>query len=246
MASLVSRALTLYRDQGPLELAKRAVQFAYGSGIRPRLPRRTVDYNGVTVRGARYFDSVVPWETLDRPSYESGIVTALESTANAGDSVVIVGGGWGVSSVAAASLVGYNGSVQTFEAATEAVERVHETLALNGVDDRVSVTNAVVAEEISTRGSTEDVPTIPPEELPECDILVLDCEGAEYSILPDLASAPRVVIVETHGFLGAPSDEVQLLLEDRGYSVVANRVADDGLRELCESNDVHVLTAQRS
>jgi hypothetical protein len=46
---------------------------------------------------------------------------------------------------------------------------------------------------------------ISPAELPECDILELDGEGAESLILRNMTIRPRVIAVETHGVYGAPT-----------------------------------------
>ena len=54
----------------------------------------------------------------------------------------------------------------------------------------------------------------------------MDCEGAEVEILREMTIQPRVILVETHGLFGAPTDLVASLLEKRGYVV-----SDRGLAE---------------
>jgi len=39
---------------------------------------------------------------------------------------------------------------------------------------------------------------IPSNQLPDCDVLEMDCEGADTSILSNLNIRPRVIIVEIH------------------------------------------------
>jgi hypothetical protein len=241
---LITKACEIYREKGMCFLLRRTVHFGYFGLLRPRFPYTAVDYNGVIVRNAKLFDRYVPGQRADRPNYESGVVDALERHVDAGDSVVVIGGGWGVTAVRAARKTGAAGSVVVYEASKEMTARVAETLALNGVEDRVDLTNAVVGHGVDVWGeATDDV--VHPSELPECDVLVLDCEGAEVDVLVDMAIDPRVIAVETHGLYDAPSNEVAALLEERGYTVTNRTVADRGLEETCREADIRVLTAVR-
>jgi hypothetical protein len=69
----------------------------------------------------------------------------------------------------------------------------------------------------------------------------MDCEGAEVEILRELTIEPRVILVETHGVLGAPTDVVASLLEKRGYVVSLRGPADPRYADLCTKDDVQVL-----
>lgn len=243
--SLITRARKIYREDGILPLLRRAVHFGYYGVLRPRFPYTTVKFNGVTVRGAKLFDRHVPSQQADRPTYESGIVNALETHVKAGDSVVMVGGGWGVSAVHASRNAEDTGSVIVFEGSKEMISRVRETLVLNDVEDRVDLRNAVVGHDVDVWGeATGDV--VHPTDLPECDVLVLDCEGTEMEILDELMIHPRVAIVEAHGLYDAPSTEVASILEEQGFTVTNQVIADQGLEEVCKENDIRVLTATRS
>jgi hypothetical protein len=84
-------------------------------------------------------------------------------------------------------------------------------------------------------------PVLPPSQLPSCDVLQLDCEGAEVEILRETMIQPRVILVETHGIFGAPTNLVASLLEKRGYVVTDRGLAEPRLAELCTKNDVRVL-----
>lgn len=227
------------------------VRYHYKTDVRPRLPRRLTEYNGVAVRASRLFDSVVPFQTgyPDRSAYESALVDGLRERVQPGDDVVVVGGGWGVTAVVAAVQAGPDGHVDVYEGSSEYVDRIHETLKLNGVSDRVSVHHAIVAEEIQLRGSSDGASTLQPSELPPCDLLELDCEGAERKILQafeERETRPRTILVETHGNLGAPSDEVTDRLDSLGYQLVGREPAESAMLDLCLENDVYVLTATRA
>ena len=86
-------------------------------------------------------------------------------------------------------------------------------------------------------GDSGNASLLAPSELRDCEVLVLDCEGAERDILNqrDL-NRPRVIIVETHSYLGSPEDVIEDLLRDAGYQVVTREVEH-------EAKGVSILTA---
>ena len=112
---------------------------------------------------------------------------------------------------------------------------------------RLTVKHAVVGEAIAVYGVPHQLSTVvvPPAELPECDMLELDCEGAEIAILRNVAIRPRVIAVETHGVYGAPTRTVKELLEKMDYAVEEWGVAEPRVSEECEANDIRVLVGKR-
>jgi hypothetical protein len=91
-------------------------------------------------------------------------------------------------------------------------------------------------------GNPGDVGAVmPPCQLPACDVLELDCEGAEVEILRGMIIQPRVILVETHGLFGAPTDLVASLLETRGYVVSDRGLAEQSHAEYCAKHDIRVL-----
>jgi hypothetical protein len=105
--SLLGRGLRAVREGGPVK----AIGRAHLRPLRPRLPRRRRErlFNTVRVRPYRLFDGVLPWELpqdlgghRNPEAYEWALVDGIRERASAGASVVIVGGGLGVSSVVAA------------------------------------------------------------------------------------------------------------------------------------------------
>lgn len=55
---------------------------------------------------------------------------------------------------------------------------------------------------------------IPPSELPDCDVLAIDCDGCELDVLDGIEITPRTIIVEHHGELsGDKNDKEELDFE---------------------------------
>jgi len=239
------KAISVLGREGPFGLLKRGVPFIYNRHIAPVLPRTNADYNGVRVRAARYFDSVLPWREKNKPQYESGLVSGLDEYVEEGDSVVIVGGGWGVTAVKAAQKAGGSGQVTVYEGSTEEINHVRETTQRNNVSDRVEVIHSVVGPKVSLRGEAGAASYVAPEDLPECDVLELDCEGSEIDILKNLSIRPRVILIESHGMHGAPTSKVEDLLKELSYSVKSKEAADKRIEEFCRENDIYSLVAVR-
>lgn len=241
---LFRRAKRVYNEQGIPQVLIKGAKFGYDTYVRPRFPFRKVSYNGVPVRAARLGDSIIPWHEADIPGYEQALVEGICRHVEEGDDIVIVGGGWGVSTVVAARHVGEHGHVTTFEGSWSSANNVKDTAELNEVTDRITVKHAVVGQAISLRGAAPDkTMTISPAKLPHCDVLILDCEGAELDILSEMGINPRAIIVETHGMYGAPESEVRSRLGENGYEVEEKSVAEERIRSFCEENEIFVLTA---
>lgn len=238
MSHLIKRAVEVFRTEGPIELFKRALRH-----VHRRLPDGKTKYNGVYVKSCLLFDPFLPWRETERPNYESGLLEGIRNHVEEGDTVVIVGGGWGVTATKAAEQVGNNGSVTVFEGSSEGVDRTRRTAKLNGVSDIVDVRHAVVGPAVDVWGGEEEASQVRPEDLPECDVLELDCEGAEIDILNNMTITPEVVLVESHGVFDAPTEEVKEVLEKKSYSVVSEEVADLDLKDACVEKDIYAITS---
>lgn len=209
-----------------------------------------------TIRHLRYSGVLVPHEiklldvlfpktrAWDIENYEHALMEALKENLRAGDTVVVVGGGIGVTVCLAAKCVGSKGSVICYEGNLESCEQVRQTAKLNGVGAIVKVVEGIVSSDIGVYEGAKAANTVDPESLPICDVLQLDCEGAETEIISKLAYSPRAIIVETHGFLGASTESTASLLESKGYSVEDVGVAEPRLRDFCEVNDIRCVIAQ--
>jgi len=239
------RGWALFRES-PSEFISKSIRIGHDDWLRPHLPHTVVSYNGISVLGARVGDRFTWWHTTNLPSYEGTLVASIREHVSDGDTVVVVGGGWGVTTVAAAQQVGSDGKVHTYEGAEEEVSKVKTTIKLNDVAESVTVNHAVVGKAHSLRGSMGGATTVPPEELPDCDVLVLDCEGAEIGILETMAIDPRAVLVETHGMHGASERDVETKLRNRDYEVTNQGVAEERVRNFCLENDVYILVGTRA
>jgi len=243
---LAARAWRVARRRGPIGLFRRALLYVYLHHIRPLLPRGEYpQFNGVVVGSEEHrshlLDSTVPISTPSDPNwdvppqeYKTLNVSLLEDAVQSGDDVVVVGGGFGVTTVTAAEAAGFSGSVTVYEGSDKRSRVLERTLELNGVDN-VTVRQAIVGTAVDVEGRATDAAVVDPEELPEVDVLEMDCEGAELNILRNLGIRPRAIVVETHPGNDAGTSLVATALEELGYEVVEKR-SDPG--------EGHVLVAQ--
>lgn len=197
---------------------------------------RTRVLNGVAV------PSVEPEEKRDYyPGHEDASLRSLRRLVRRGDSVVVGGGGWGTSAVVAARMTHFEGAVTAFEPSSEMLETIERTLTVNRVSDVVSVEHAAIGPVPDSNEQyfgPADGDQRPPSAVPECDVLELDCEGAEVEILSELDFAPRVIVVEVHPHLGSSVSAVESELADRGYEIVERGTTT-------RSDDIPILTAVR-
>lgn len=227
------------------KVLRRIVQFVYDNTIRPYLPKKVAVYNGVPVKKVRLFD-----QDITTPEYEGALIAGIRKWATKGENVVQVGGGLGVSAVASVRAVEPEGSVIVYEGSQKYLSKVSETLSLNNVEDSVQIQHGVVGsdesdvrlgvggEEQNAQTNVDRANVVNPEDLPACDVLVLDCEGAEKIILERLEITPRVIIVESHGVFGSPTDLVKEKLRKLDYKI------EQEIPEVVEE-DVYVITATR-
>lgn len=214
---------------------------------------RYCEYNGVRVNEEiRYCylpflpgSDYRPTGATDIPGYEATLCHCLSRLVTRGDHVVVVGGGLGVTTVHAATATGGEGRVTVYEASEARFADLTRAIRFNEVDDRVEAIQGVVGNDVKVYGEKTGK-RIFPADLPVCDVLELDCEGAEVTILEEMEILPRNIVVETHGFRGAPTSKVKGLLSDRGYRVTDLGLAEPRLRSVCEDRDIRVLAAERN
>lgn len=214
----------------------------YDSYIRHHIPRTLGVYNGVVTRKYHLTD----FSAADRePEYKSDLVSAARSAVRDSDTVVEIGAGFGVTTSWLAREVGDDGSVITYEGAEDQVRVTEEALTLTGdvvnedLRERTEIVHGIVASSNVVYGPMADVKTIAPGELPDCDVLVTDCEGAEMAIIPALTIRPRAMVVETHPDYGAPTDRLRSHLESMEYDcrTITLRELPEGEKAIlvCES-----------
>jgi hypothetical protein len=182
----------------------------------------------------------------DRATYESGILKCTKRKVRDGKTVVIVGGGYGVTATEAAKKVGAEGRVYVYEGSAEFIEKCKRTLKVNGVLGSVSLHPAIVGDFENLRGFKGNPEYIDPSLIPECNILELDCEGAELNILKRMEISPDTIIVETHGHKGGDLEKVKRELKRNGYSIEHVEYADESKKQFCKKNDILVLQAERT
>ena len=251
----MAKVVQLFKNSGFEGLTKRTAGYLYRRTICKLLPTiGEVKYSGIPISRERKFGDaklpnfLIPYPLEDIANYEQTLIDALRSQVRIGDRVTIVGGGEGVTAVVAAKAAGEKGSVVCFEGNSWNVRKTKATAARNKVASRLTIKHAVVGEAIGVYGERDQFSTlvVSPEELPECDILELDCEGAETLILRKMTIRPRAIAVETHGVYGAPSRVVKELLEKLGYAVEERGLAEPRLSEECEANDIRILVGKHN
>lgn len=198
------------------------LQYAYNKSLRPHLPRKLASLNGIPVRYVRLFDLTDVF-----PDYEGPLLDCIREYLSEDAEVRVIGGGYGVSAAAAARIVQPEGKVTVYEASTEQVGYIEETLNINGIEDIVEIQHAVVGNPQSVWGNFESAERIEPLDIPSCDTLILDCEGTEIQLLSNLEIRPQNIIVETHAYLDAPEVDVREILQEMGYELIDRRPEDE-------------------
>jgi hypothetical protein len=217
---------------------------AYMKYLRPNIPKRVNNYNGVKVPNGRLFDQIVPFPEGDRPEYESGIVNSLCDIINENDKVTIVGGGWGVTSVIAARQLGKDGKVTVYEGSKRHAKIIRKIVDINEVNKKVTVNHAIVGKKVKLKGNSQGAVFVKPTEIEECDVLELDCEGSERMILEEMKMRPRNIIVETHGHRNSPTSLIKEILETNSYHVIRYEIASLDRYKHCKDKDIKVIAAK--
>lgn len=178
--------------------------------LRPYLPRKWGVMGGVAVRDFRLFD-----RDDCQPEYSAGLLKAIEDEVESGDTVVDIATGRGVAAVIAAR---QGADVISYEGSARMVEVARETLEASRVDS-VTIEHAIVGEPLDIWGVPDGAEEVQPPDLPECDVMILDCEGSESHILYCLQNLAETVIVETHPQKTTYVTPPSVRLEDMGYHV---------------------------
>lgn len=253
---LYSKAAITYKQNGILDVLIRGFGRAYRA-MRPHIPSQgPITYAGIpTCYDRKWTDRLIPsrclpwWTEVQMgnrlQSYEAALLRGLREHVRQGDQVVIVGGGIGVTAVFSARQTGPSGTVKCFEGSLEQVGLMKKTIQRNKIEN-ITINHAVVAESIAVYGDTFGFASvIAPQELPPCDVLELDCEGAEIQILSGMAMRPRVLLIETHGLYGSPTESVKAAMERLGYRTTDLGWAEPALSEICAKDDIRVLLGLR-
>lgn len=239
-------------SQSVNESAKRFSCWLYRNTLRRLMPvKEALRYSGVKIDFDRKFgdQTLIPgYHKLflsDKPDYEKALITGLEKCVEPSMNVTIVGGGMGVTAVIAARLSGESGSVTCYEASEINCRRIRETARRNELGDRVNVKHGLVGPPIVVYHDDSTAPSIGLDDLSNMDVLELDCEGSEKYILSNMSDLPQYIVVETHGAFGAPTVEIDRILQQRGYMTEHLGVAEPMYASDCMENDIKVIFATR-
>lgn len=215
------------------KLLKKTRSKIYRRFFKDRLGEKHRLLAGVAVRDVPLLE-----DPSHEPNYKDGFLSAISDSIDEGDSVELVGFGRGVSTIHV--LDAGAKKVIAYEAADRMIELGVETLDMNRPFGRdISVKNALIGDPIKVYGSAESAKIISPEELCESDVLVLDCEGSEKSIIEGLGTLPKTIICETHPERGVPTEDVMDVLKP-DYEINQRRYHPD------QPPEKKVITAQLS
>lgn len=226
----------------------RMLGYLHRSYTRPLLPKtRPALYAGVLSSfDYRRGDAMLP--RFFRPStvddihnYEEQLVRGLRSHVLSNNRVTIVGGGTGITTAISAILVGEEGHVICYEASKAQIGVIQKCCRRNDVSHRVDLRFGTVGASTHVYGDGQTGPLINARDLPHCDVLELDCEGAERVILAEMTIRPAVVIVETHGSYGSPTHMIRDILSGLGYMVTDMGLAESRYSQACSDRDIRVL-----
>lgn len=193
-------------------MIRNVIQSVYDSTLRPYLPRKYRVLNGVALHDAALFDAVD-----HEPQWKHGVVEAVHEHVSDGTVVGVIGFG-GVVTVHA--LRAGARAVHGYEAAQSMIERGLQAVEANGCDaNAVTTTHAVVGAGGELWGDASSAVRLEPDSLPDVEVLVVDCEGGELSILPDVRQPPTV-ICETHPTHDAGTAAVVEAFPDRYETAV--------------------------
>lgn len=225
---MLKRVFELFHDGGAKAVYRGIRDFAWFHVLRPLyrntlrrvLPSKFAVYSGVPVKNSRLLDFP------DESTLESTQVSVLRRAVRPGDDVVVIGGGFGVTAATAATRVAPDGTVTVFEADADMAEWVRDTVQRSRLDGFVEVNHQPVGEigdVEALMGISVDAgdSALLPEDIPRCDVLEIDCEGGEASILTEIEITPRVLIVEIHEKTGYAREDAVDDLNEVGYEVVA-------------------------
>jgi hypothetical protein len=242
-------SINIYQREGIWKLLVVIIEHTYGrifdlwhsSIIREHLPvTGYVKYNQVIVEKVKLFDKTFfPSFYKDNPTLEEQYVRYIRNYVESGENVNIIGGRYGVSTVAAGENVGKNGSVTTFEATNNGCELTRKTIKLNNLENIANVVQAVIGDAVSVnvKNNKKD-----PVELFDCDTLAIDCDGCEFEVLQKINSTPKRLIVEHHP-VNPISNEIQFqydvnelkrIVESKGYTIVDSNLEGDNYHFVAE------------
>lgn len=247
--NVISRAVQKYYEDGIISLLKSSIPFITRKlrVLRVLTPiQRNAVWNEVKVPPTvapqrRLADDYLETVRTDYAKSEDGECKMHSEFTKPGDRVIIIGGGRGVTTVRSAWESGHDGKVIVYEASNKYSEIIESTVELNDVGSQVDIRNALVGPDIAVYSSedNESHRGVSPEELPKCDVLEMDCEGAELEVVRNLNIRPNTIIMEVHPQRYDRAPEAIDELSNIGYNIVRYRTNEG--EPLCEDEFYNVL-----
>ncbi|OUJ19316.1 SAM-dependent methyltransferase [Methanonatronarchaeum thermophilum] len=235
--SIFYQGIKKFKKDGFIGLIKGIIRFLYVNYIRKLLPSTG---NWKTIRGIRIGSQKYREKPLDEflleesPSptqkHKKENEELIKKFVKKGDNVVIVGGGDGITTVTAAKKVGEQGLVTVYEGSKNQINILNKTIELNEIKKQVKIEHKLVGNPKKLKGSSGSAKKISPHQLPDCDILEMDCEGSEIEIIKKMKIRPSIIIVETHPKFGSPTPTIKYYLSKIGYDCIdlkPDRVSGD-------------------
>lgn len=254
---LIDMQFNLFQDKYLVEAPKKKLarlrkigRRIYQQTIWQSLPSiGYIERSGVKVGRKRLLDNVIPnilWPGYpeEKPNYKYGTIDLLDKHIRVDDTIAIVGGGYGVTTVHAARKA-RNGKIFVYEGSAEQCRILNKVMSWNDVDVEHEIIQGVVGDDIDVYHTSEEADMVHPSDLPACDVLEMDCEGAELEIIFGLDQRPRIIIVEIHPHkFDADASRICEILRDIGYEILESR--DQAGRKLSFSELEDVLNFDRS
>lgn len=157
------------------------------------------------------------------PKAKEANINAIVDNVKSNDNVTIIGGGYGLNALYIAEQVGKDGSMKIFEADSNKIELLKKTLDYHSISTEYNIKHGIVGKGYRIMGDGIEGSVIEPEQLQECDVLEMDCEGAELEIIKNMQIRPNLLIIEQHPQLDmspySSSDLIPNILKHMGYSV---------------------------
>lgn len=247
MIGRLTKAKRILSDSGLSSLISESVQFVFNQKIAPNTPQMYQICNGIIIKYNRLGEIISSeYDTggFRRPLYEEALRNGAEQVIQPGDSVTILGGGAGVVTVYASRYAGSNGNLQVFEASTEMIEVLQETINRNRSCAPIQIHHAIVGELYEAWGQVGERNHVSITDFPASDIYIIDIEGAELNVIKDLPDC-RAVVVESHGALGSPTNQVINNLSNRGFKIKSVGVAEPSRVSIMNEKDIKVTVATR-
>ena len=238
LAYLLRKTKQSFREDGLLKTLGFLIRSLYSHALRKFVPITSkAVHSGIKLP----LSADIPADLLHRPTdsiippifplYKELNCRFLANCCKKGDTVVIIGGGHGVTATKAAVCVGRGGNILAYEGSPNRASLLKKTLSINGVDNWSQVINAVVGSNDFVVENSRKAVVISPKKIPPCHVIEIDCEGAELGILESLTSLPDYIVVETHPSNGSTISAITGKLSQ--YSLLDKAEDPHGGHVLC-------------